>query len=335
MLISVIVPVYRIEKYLKKCVDSLLNQTHTDYEILLVDDGSDDGCPQICNDYAVKSGRARALHKENGGLSDARNFGVQHSLGEYIVFVDGDDFVSDTYIADLANLIEVHDVDMGIVNAVSVDEEGRPLGDVKVSGEVEVLSRSETLKRMCYRKGFGVSAWGKIYKKDALKRHPYPRGTYYEDLATTYKIVCECSNIAYVEKTDYFYVQRPGSIIHSRHSRRELLGVDIACQMLEFMQQNYPEVVPAAICRYVGENMEYIPGILSNSKEDKDIYRLLRENVKRYYSVVIKDSNVSKSFKMRFIAVMMGYHPLAVIWKAMDFLKKALISYKMEKSDCK
>ena len=325
-LVSVIVPVYRVEKYLKKCVDSLLAQTYENFEIILVDDGSDDNCPQICDNYAAHYLQVRTLHKTNGGLSDARNYGTLHAKGSYITFVDGDDYVTRTYIADLMYLVQTYHVDIAIMDWLLVDENDSFLDIVHESEEIELMDTVEALQRMFYRKGFGVSACSKIYKKELVVKHPYPLDTYYEDRATTYKMICECSQIVFSHKVGYYYVQHSGSIMHRTPSKYELRGLNICEDIIKYMAQYYPDVVPAARSQLMKKILEYIPQLLSNSKEEHRIYKILRHYASTYYLPVMKDNNVSVFIKIRITSLMLGYTPLKFTWKTIAFLKRIIIS---------
>lgn len=326
--ISVIVPVYRVEQYLKKCVDSLLVQTYDNFEILLIDDGSDDNCPQICDYYSSIDNRVKVFHKTNGGLSDARNYGVKHMNGSHAVFVDSDDYVTNTYLADLAHLVHEYDADLAVTKILAVNEDGVNLDFVKVTEKIEILSKTDALKRMLYRQGFGVSACGKIYKKKIIENCPYPNGIYYEDLATTYKIIENCKSIVYLDKSNYFYVQRSGSIVHRRPSQKELMGIDISEEIIAYMETYHPSVVPAAICRYNSKILEYIPNLLSNEYEDKTIFNYLKNKEKKYYKNIMEDSCIGNKIKMRSTAIMLGYLPTIILWKSVAFLKEIALHCK-------
>jgi len=326
--ISVIVPVYRVEQYLKKCVYSLLAQTYDNYEILLIDDGSDDNCPRMCDQYGKMDDRVKVFHKKNGGLSDARNYGIQRMQGTHAVFVDSDDYVTNTYLADLAKLVEEYNADIAIIKAIAVNEEGNILEFSKSSGKIEKLSVAEALKRMLYRQGFGVAAWGKIYSKEIIKKYPYPIGIYYEDLATTYKMISNSGLIVYWDKINYYYVQRSGSIIHRKPSEKELAGIDLAEEIIRYMECSYPEVVSAAICRYNAKILEYIPCLMTNTSDNIRTYKFLRSKLLKYYQAIMMDSNISKNTKIRSSAVILGYMPTILVWKSSNFIKSILLRFK-------
>ena len=188
-LITIIVPIYRVEQYLDRCVKSLVNQTYTKIEILLVDDGSPDSCPMLCEEWGKRDTRIKVLHKENGGLSDARNYGIVHAKGEYVSFVDSDDYVSTNYIKYLYGLIEKTGADTSCCILKTVTS-----GDEKfVQVEKEHL-RVLTGKEACadlYNGNYAqmVVSCGKLYRTSIARKNMYPKGRLHEDEATTYKFL--------------------------------------------------------------------------------------------------------------------------------------------------
>ena len=162
--ISVVLPIYNVKKYLETCVKAMTGQTYQNLEIILVDDGSPDGCPALCDELAKTDKRIRVLHKENGGLSDARNAGTQIATGEYITFVDSDDVVTETYVEYLYSLVEKYGCDMSLCTHTVVFEDGKkiPYGD----GTDEMLDAKECLRRMLYHDVIDTSAWAKLYRTE-------------------------------------------------------------------------------------------------------------------------------------------------------------------------
>lgn len=206
-LISVIVPVYKVEKYLHKCVESIINQTYKNFEIILVDDGSPDNCPAICDEYAKKDSRIKVIHKENGGLSSARNAGVKQATGDYIWFVDGDDFISDGALEVLSRKISEDNYDVICFNYYTVRNEGLCL----IRESVDVNDRFE-------RPLIIVSACSKIYQAEFYKKNDFTfkEDIIYEDLALIPYIMCKANAIGFVEEGLYNYVYRENSIMNSK-----------------------------------------------------------------------------------------------------------------------
>ena len=189
-LISVIIPIYNVEQYLKRCVESLRHQTYSNLEIILVDDGSPDSCGKICDDYQKADNRIKVIHKKNGGLSDARNVGIGMAQGEYITCIDSDDFVSPFFIENLWVAIEKSKCE--IATSWFIDYyEGDNIPETKKMNikDITVLSKEEFYKKLLYQDGVEVSAWGKLYKASLFQGVKYPVGKLYEDIPTTYLLI--------------------------------------------------------------------------------------------------------------------------------------------------
>ena len=207
-LISVIVPVYKVEPYLRRCVDSILSQTYTHLEIFLVDDGSPDNCGKICDEYAQKDNRIKVIHKKNGGLSDARNVAIDVAKGEYITFVDSDDFIACDYVETLYNLVEKYQCKVGVA-WLRIFHEGCEAGINQPPYIEKVFDRIEGIEKMFYQELFDTAAWGKIYHRSLFKTGiRYPFGLIYEDLPTTYLLFLQADKIAFCNRVIYNYLLR-------------------------------------------------------------------------------------------------------------------------------
>ena len=182
--VSVIVPVYKVEEYLPRCLDSLAAQTYPNLEIVLVDDGSPDRCGELCDAFAHERSNVLVLHQSNQGLSAARNDGVKASQGEYITFVDSDDFVSRDYVEYLMSMILKNHCDIYVGNYLPVYHNDAPSVRKKRDCQ-ELLTNEEALIEAFYSVKFGVSAWAKMYKRALVEKYPYPPGKLFEELATT------------------------------------------------------------------------------------------------------------------------------------------------------
>ena len=213
--VSVIIPVYNVEKYLRKCIDSVINQTYKDLEILLVDDGSSDNCPAICDEYAEKDSRVKVLHKKNGGLSDARNAALGVMSGKYVTFVDSDDYISVDAIQTLYDALINNDADMSVGNMNSVDEYGNISSHFLLAEKEKTLSGEEIWSLLS-----PPCAPNKLYKSVVFEDIRYPIGRLYEDVFTWHKILSKVSRIALTGKVSYYYLIRSGSIMHSEYDIR-------------------------------------------------------------------------------------------------------------------
>lgn len=211
-LVSVIVPCYKVERYLPTCVDSLLRQTYRNLEIFLVDDGSPDGSGALCDTYAQRDGRIRVIHKANGGLSDARNVAIDAARGDYIVFVDSDDYVADDYVETLYHLAADNGARIGVALHRCFDEGTHPEPDTRDGKTTRVMGRDEALADMFYQRDFDTAAWAKIYERSLFDGIRYPKGWLFEDLPTTYRLMMKTERVAFTDYKSYYYLIRKDSI---------------------------------------------------------------------------------------------------------------------------
>ena len=237
-LISIIVPIYKVEPYLRRCLDSIVNQTYTNLEIILVDDGSPDGCPQICDEYAAKDKRIVVIHKENGGLSDARNAGLKIASGAFISFVDSDDWVNDHYIETLYLAQNKFNADLVIAEHQDIYDDYVCNKKAQQSNIfIENINRNETLKRLfCQNKSSYTVAWGKLYRKQLLEDFYFPIGKFHEDEFTTYLLFHKADTICYTNEVIYNYRQRTDNITSTEHPLDLLEAFE--CQYSFFKDKN-------------------------------------------------------------------------------------------------
>ena len=322
-LISLVVPIYNVEEYLRKCVDSLLEQSYPNIEIVLVDDGATDNCPQICDEYGTKDARIRVLHKKNGGLADARNYGAAHAKGDYISFIDSDDYVSKDYAAYLYGILKKYQADIAVCGLTVVWDD---FYQRKESSRSECLDTEEALRRMCYFRGFGVSACSKLYSREMILKYPYPVGKLHEDLATTYKIIGSCERIAYGSREIYFYRQRLNSIMHEPLEEKHLYGITAANEMLSYIEAHFPNSVQAAHCRCARKIYEFMPRVMTKGgyRSDAKNFHFLQTELKKHISYVLRDKNTLVLFKIRYIGMMLGYYPMKLIWNGTELLRKCI-----------
>lgn len=218
-LISVIVPIYKVELYVKRCIDSIINQTYNNLEIILVDDGSPDNSGKICDEYAEKDSRIAVIHKTNGGLGFARNSGIEIFSGKYVMFVDADDYLRLDCVDELYNRLTADQSDIAVGNYIKVFEDGRTKAGFTKCPKDCVLSRSCVLASYSPHLIY-VTAWGKLFKRDIIKKISYPALTCGEDTWVFSSIIQQCNSISFVNKELYHYYQRSDSIVHSRSERK-------------------------------------------------------------------------------------------------------------------
>ena len=218
-LISVIVPIYKVEAYLERCIGSIVNQTYKNLEIILVDDGSPDSCPDICDAWKEKDDRIKVIHKKNGGLSDARNYGMQAATGDYITFVDGDDVVSSKYVEYLVKISKCTGADICCINHIEFFELKDIVFDIHGESPFKTYDKYDFLNNNYYESQIinSATAWGKLYKKGLFKNISFPNGKIHEDTFTTYKLYLKANKIGVSSNKLYFYRKRPGSIMSTRN----------------------------------------------------------------------------------------------------------------------
>lgn len=245
-LVSVIIPVYGVEKYLNKCVDSVVNQTYKKIEIILVDDGSPDQCPRLCDEWVKKDERVRVLHKSNGGLSDARNAGIKICKGEYICFVDSDDWVEPTLVQLLLDACLENQVLLSACGRYDHFEGTDKVQINKCPLKNEIVDSQKFVARMLIGDHCDCSAWGKMYHKSLWNTVQFPQGRIYEDVAIMYKVVLNISKVATVSTPLYNYRIRSVSIVQSSFSKRLLDYPFNTRNLLTDVKENYPELyIPA------------------------------------------------------------------------------------------
>lgn len=238
-LVSIIVPVYNVEQYLDRCISSLVGQTYADLEILLVDDGSTDGSGTLCDRWQSRDPRIRAFHKENGGLSDARNHGLERAHGEYICFVDSDDWCDLRFVEMLLRQLLSTGSDLAECGYLCTD--GSIPDTPLTPPECRVYEGRECFLRFL-SEDFFVSVCNKLYRRSLLESLPFRKGVYHEDEFWTYRVFSRVQKACRLECTGYYYYQRPGSIVHTAPSVKRLTDAfDAAKERIGFVEHHYPE----------------------------------------------------------------------------------------------
>ncbi len=235
-LISVIIPIYNVEQYLEKCINSILNQTYQHLEIIMVDDGSPDNCGAICDQYSAVDHRIKVIHKQNGGLSDARNVGLDMATGDFIAFVDSDDTIMPEMVEKLYQRIITDQSDMAFCGYKQVDQNGIILSECFLPDKV--LTGFDALIESYEKNGVLYTiACNKLYKKHLFQNTRFPVGKYHEDEYTTYQIIDQCSRISIVRETLYIYYQRENSIMQEAYSLKRLDGVEASYERYYYFKK--------------------------------------------------------------------------------------------------
>jgi glycosyltransferase involved in cell wall biosynthesis len=241
-LISVIVPIFNVEQYLKRCVNSLIHQTYRNLEIILVDDGSSDQCPQLCDQYLKNDNRIKVIHKPNGGLSDARNAGLRIATGDYISFVDSDDWISIYMFEELLSIMRNQKSDIVECKALWTSKQAEEDKNSSVK-KVYRFSVEEALKHLILDDILHQTVWNKIYSRTVIGDMEFEVGKTNEDEYWTYQIFSRANSICYIEKEMYYYFQRSNSIMGNNYSVKRLDALEAKKQRLMFLSDNYPSLV--------------------------------------------------------------------------------------------
>ena len=240
-LISVIVPVYKVEDYLDRCVKSIVNQTYTNLEIILVDDGSPDNCPKMCDEWGKRDSRIKVFHKENGGLSSARNFGINKANGDFITFIDSDDYVSTEMISKLlANMKD--GVDIVCCNYIAFTDNVEP--KPKDGGEAIVVSAEEAMEMLLSRRynNMLVPACMKLFRKALFNEHLFQEGKIHEDELIMHYLIGSSTKVCIIQDQLYYYYTRQGSIVNSGFSEKHLSIIEAMEDRQRYIQTRFPNL---------------------------------------------------------------------------------------------
>lgn len=313
--ISVIVPVYNVEEYLARCVDSILAQTYENLEVILVDDGATDTSGAICDDFAAKDSRVWVIHKENGGLSSARNAGLEAATGEYIAFADSDDWIEPDAYAHLLGLMEKHQVKLvcGGRYDVSGKTGQRTVG--LCPRREEVISGEELAGRIFLWDGCDSSACDKLYHRSLLENFRYPEGKVCEDVPVTYKIVLQADRVAMSDKPFYNYYHRPGSISMAFSITEKTFHFSQHTEVIyPYIRDNHPAI--AAQARYLRvRSLSHILLLLEQSQaevrqEFAQEYRHARKELKKHTLFFLKSPYFGKKEKITNLLLNLGLYRL-------------------------
>ncbi len=270
-MISVIIQIYGIEKYLDKCVSSVANQTYKNLEIILVDDESPDNCPQMCERWAERDSRIKVIHKKNGGLSDARNAGMKIASGSYISYIDGDDFIHRDMLSALYNVMRRDESDIAICNVRKFFED-ESLEDENISAEPEskILDTEQAQRELMLCRDIKQHVWNRLYKREITDNLFFDYGKYHEDVFWSYKAFDRAKKVSLVSEQLYYYLQRSGSIMGEKYSAKRLDALDAMSERNEYMKHNRESLYPLSLREYLNACIYHYQLVLRDESVDKD-----------------------------------------------------------------
>lgn len=296
--ISIIIPIYNVEKYLPACVESILQQTYKNLEIILVDDGSPDRCPVICDDLAQKDDRIRVIHQKNKGLSGARNTGIENARGDYLIFVDSDDTVEQTLVEELYTYAEKWNCAIVACGRNYIFEDGQIVCKI-AHDESKVYGFEEAMQEMNSFRLFDMSAWAKIYRRELFEDIRFPEGKLSEDYYIMYKLFDKAQTIGYVAKPLYNYLQRQSSISRNKKINHDF--ADAAKKQMEFLDDKYPQMSVLGHTAYASANLTVYDFYLKNGvKCPKDKLLEFKKTVRNNLVYIRKNKNISKAKRIQF-----------------------------------
>lgn len=305
-LVSVIVPIYNVERYLERCVNSILNQSYSNLDIILVNDGSNDSSGKICETFSKLDKRVRVLHKKNGGLSDARNLGLEYCKGSYVCFIDSDDYLNPKYVEILLNICHYQGCDIAICDYKITNSEIENFDETNYGIEEEVILKTpkEVLNDFYGELHvYSVVAWNKLYKSSIIKDIRYPLGINYEDEATTCKFIWNCSKVGCCNQKLYYYFQRENSIMSRKFTEKNLDCCKAMKIRMDFYKKNMLDDLYDMDClKYLHTCLRLYYNVCHEIRNNHS----LKISIKKDYKTIYSQSNRYRWCKKDKIILFLG-----------------------------
>lgn len=302
-LISIIVPVYNVEDYLPECIESIINQTYKNIEIILVDDGSTDRSGIICDYYAKKDQRIIVIHKKNTGVANSRNIGIDIAKGDYIFFVDSDDMLDITVIDQMLKISYDYGADMVCAECFPIDEDGNIISCDGLQEKIYIMDSNEAMRYYAQR---DWAPWNRLMKMSLHKNIKFPNYRIHEDEAIKFKLLDKCNTIAHLNKRTYYYRQREGSITDMPNG--DLTRVDVFCSRIEnlkWLEENHPDIGVLFI-KNVCDAALYVLNIFIQNKRLYGFENIMDEIIKfskKYFLKILVNKYCGLSYKLRFTLI--------------------------------
>lgn len=296
--ISIIVPVYKVEAYLSECIESIIHQTYHNLEIILVDDGSPDKCGEICDQYAKKDERIRVIHKKNEGVARARNDGIELASGDYISFIDSDDWIAENAYEILYQGLKQFDADCAVGKCVTVvDKNGVLIPKKGKDSPVRCETAPEAVKHVLL---VGSAVWNRLFKREVFRHIRFPVGRINDDEVVALHAYAECKRIVFLDQDTYYYRIRENSVTTSKFSIRNVDCYYNSIDNLDFVRQTMPELVPCAEYKYI-KTLLYCYVNLGKLKHDpgaRAIRERLHQDMKKNKTMAYSNQYVSPMLKL-------------------------------------
>ena len=305
-LITVVVPVYKVEEYLRECIDSILRQSYINLEIILVDDGSPDRCGQICDEYQVQDERIKVIHQQNKGLSGARNSAIDIAQGEYYVFIDSDDWISVNMIEELYKQMILNQADMAVTALESFYEDGSVARNAH-GDKIFVYSKVQALDCFLFNDYLTPCVCGKLYKAATWKEIRCPEGKLFEDQYTTYKLIERCEKIVYITAPLYHYRKRGGSIGHGSFNQKTYHLYDAIHEEYNYIREKYSKECPNIVVAKITWEVVFINMMIVAGYYEKNTIKEVRSFARKHINAVFKCGYISKLRKGQISLLVLSY----------------------------
>lgn len=316
--VTVIIPVYNVELYLEEAVKSVIDQTYKNLEIILVDDGSTDDSGAICDIYKEKDSRIIVLHDKNEGLSEARNRGIRIASGEYICFLDSDDYFDTTFVQKMMESVNMTNADLAICQLWKIYPDGKKTG-LKTNNHYLLLNRNEAFELMFTESGhIGVYAVNKMYKTELFSDISYPYAKYFEDSGTTYKLVGKSRKIVYYQEPLYYYrVNRPGSILFDKKKLDRFFD---KCDFLDAMEEYFTDydlsVRDAFMSKYMSDIMGILESCVVYSQVDSELWKRAKSMFINHRKQLFTNKKIPVGRKVKGFSLILGNGCFSLFCKA-------------------
>lgn len=303
--ISIILPVYNVDKYLNKCIDSILNQSFKNFELIIIDDGSTDNSSLICENYLNTDNRIKVIHQENKGLSYARNVGINLANGKYIAFIDSDDYIDVNYLEVLHSIIVNEDADIVMCDRIYVFENKIQFSRINSKYSIMHINKENIYKKMMLNDGISFSVWGKLYSRKIFDSIRFIDGKLYEDIFIVNDIIESSDKIVVTTYNGYYYLKRKNSIMSSKMNLKQMDLIDASIKYKDFMLDNYPRLSSFVNRGFVIANYTILnKAILNKNFINETNY--LRNNILSYKCEIFTNYIYSPKIKFQTFLLLFG-----------------------------
>lgn len=320
-LISIVVPVYNVEAFLDKCLASILNQTFSDFEVLLVDDGSTDGSGLLCETWGKADNRIKVFHKINGGLSDARNYALDRASGQYITCVDSDDYLDKDYLDKLIYISNRYPDTLMVGCSHYIEQDNKVIISALENREEVLFDCKSAFESVLYSKDVDVSAWGKLYHRSLFDGLRYPKNHLYEDTYIFGDLLLRSGSYAFLPQPLYHYVKRSTSIVAGGFSQNRLEYIDSVERLTGLVAATYPELEKACVRRKVHARLSVLRYMENCDAQYRQIRVELRNEVLKNCCDVLFASKTPIRDKVALLSLCIGFKPFYLLWNAYERLR--------------